>query len=82
MDWGLTKDSKNNMNETKSKYLSKGFWGGVVALASALNLFWQLKTGQTLIGDEELNTLVSNMASVAGAVLAIYGRMVANKQIK
>lgn len=56
--------------DSKSWYTSKTIWGAIVAIVGA-------------IGDITMNGLnVANATAIAGALVAIYGRLVATTTIK
>lgn len=67
------------MTNTKPWYASKGVWGGLIATgATLLNAFGIEVT------PEDQNTLISGvtqMVAVGGAVVAVFGRIVANSRI-
>lgn len=67
------------MDELKPLVQSKTFWGAVVALGgSALSLgHYTLSTADAA----QLVDLISGIASALGGLIAIYGRLVASKQI-
>ncbi len=67
------------MSEVKTLFSSKTFWGAFVAvLAGALPLLgYQIGAAD----QAELINSVSGLASAAGGLFAIYGRIVASKRI-
>lgn len=68
------------MNEFKDLSASKTFWGAAVAVAgAALQL-----AHCTLTPDDAARAvdLLSSMATAAGGLVAIYGRVVATKRIR
>ena len=68
------------MDETKSWYMSKSVWGGLVAVAAAgLAAF-----GYTVGADEQsaLTDIVVAVAGGIGGLIAIVGRVKATKQVK
>jgi hypothetical protein len=68
------------MTEFKVLTQSKTFWGAVVALAgSALALGHYTLTPADAVRAVDL---LSAIASAAGGLLAIYGRIVASKKIR
>lgn len=67
------------MNEVKSLVQSKTFWGAVVALAgSGLTLG---KYTLTPADAAQVVDLIAGIASAAGSLIAIAGRVVASKKI-
>jgi len=68
------------MQGTKNILESKTIWGGIVViLAAAIGL------GHYTISPEDqarLTELLTNGAAVLGGILAIYGRIVASKEVK
>ena len=68
------------MDETKSWYMSKSVWGGMVAIVAAgLAAF-----GYT-VGADDQSVIVDTVVAIAGGlggVLAIVGRVKATKQVK
>ena len=67
------------MNEFKALTQSKTFWGAVVALAgSALTLG---RYTLTPADAAQAVDLLSGIASAAGSLVAIYGRVVASRKI-
>jgi hypothetical protein len=67
------------MNEFKALTQSKTFWGAAVALAgSALTLGHYTLTPADAA---QAVDLLSGLATAAGSLLAIYGRVVASKKI-
>lgn len=68
------------MNEFKALTQSKTFWGAVVALAgSALTLGHYTLTPADAA---QAVDLISGIAGAIGGLLAIYGRVVATRQIR
>jgi len=68
------------MNEqTKSFLQSKGVWGGLIAFIAAAGGI----AGYSVSAEDmdTLSTLVPSIAGIVGAVIAIYGRVKASKQI-
>lgn len=77
--------NKGNMiMGTKRWYFSKGIWGAVVsALSTALLLFGIVDitpAEQTTITDTIINIAIL-AGQLGGAIMAIYGRIVASKMI-
>jgi hypothetical protein len=67
------------MNEFKALTQSKTFWGAAVALAgSALTLS---RYTLTPADAAQAVDLLSGIATAAGSLLAIYGRVVASRKI-
>lgn len=68
------------MNTTKSALLSKGVWGGVIALiATAVSFFFGIE-----ISGEDQNALLElglQAVGIGGSILAIIGRLVATSRI-
>lgn len=68
------------MEHTKSPFLSKGVWGGVIALfATAISFFFGIEVS----GADQTDLLESVLQIVAagGSVLAIMGRLVATNRL-
>ena len=67
------------MSDVKTLFSSKTIWGALVAvLAGALSLFgFQIGAAD----QTELINAASGLASAAGGLFAIYGRIVASKRI-
>lgn len=68
------------MEDVKHWYYSKTIWGALLAVASSA---LQIKGVQ--IGADDQATIVDSAVSIAGAVgglLAVYGRLTANRQIR
>ena len=68
------------MQEDKAWYQSRSVWGGVVALGAALAGL--VGVGVDTASNEVLVTALSNGAAAAGAVVAILGRLAAQKSIR
>ena len=72
------------MEPTKPFYLSRTFWGAIVALvAAALGLVGREMPAETagLLADDAVQ-LASALVTVVGSAFAIYGRFKAKKKIK
>lgn len=67
------------MDDIKSWLSSKTVWGGVIALTATVAQFF----GFTLTGADQssLSDAIIQIAQAGGAILAIYGRVVASKKI-
>lgn len=68
------------MDETKSWYMSKTVWGGLIAVAAgAAGAF-----GYTIAPDDQAQIVdaVVAVATVAGGLLAVFGRVKASKAVK
>lgn len=67
------------MEEVKSLFASKTFWGALVALVGGIGAIF----GYTIAPADQtaLITDLSGVASAIGSVIAIYGRAVASKKI-
>jgi len=68
------------MNDVKPWYMSKGVWGGVIALLAAiLGAF-----GYALGADDQvaLADIALSIGGAVGGLLAIYGRVKASKGVK
>jgi len=68
------------MNDVKPWYMSKGVWGGVIALLAAiLGAF-----GYALGADDQaaLADIALSIGGAFGGLLAIYGRVKASKGVK
>ncbi|MEM7667527.1 MAG: hypothetical protein AAF317_00055 [Pseudomonadota bacterium] len=59
------------MNTSKGALTSKGIWGGIIAILPQV----------AAIIDPSLPQLVTDGVSVAGGLLAIFGRFTANSRI-
>lgn len=68
------------MSGVKSMLASKGVWGGVVVVLSALLGMFGYQIG--LEDQQALVDAVSNIGALAGGLFAIYGRISATKQIR
>ena len=72
------------MEQTKKWYESKTIWGAIITLASIglgmLGVQIDEQTKQVLIN--EFSALASLVGSIVGTLLAIYGRIKAEKKIK
>lgn len=68
------------MDETKSIFASKGFWGGVMALLAGIGGIF----GYVLAPDDQaaLVEIITAVIASVGGVTAIWGRFRATKQIK
>lgn len=68
------------MNSSKSPFLSKGVWGGVISLiATAVSFFFGIE-----ISGEDQNALLElglQIVAAGGSVLAIIGRLVATSRL-
>lgn len=68
------------MDETKSWYMSKTVWGGLIAVAAgAAGAF-----GYTIAPDDQAQIVdaVVAVATVVGGLLAVFGRVKASKAVK
>lgn len=68
------------MDETKSWYMSKTVWGGLIAVAAgAAGAF-----GYTIAPDDQAQIVdaVVVVATVIGGLLAVFGRVKASKAVK
>lgn len=68
------------MDETKSWYMSKTVWGGLIAVvAGAAGAF-----GYTIAPDDQAQIVdaVVAAATVVGGLLAVFGRVKASKAVK
>ena len=69
-----------SLYDEKTWYQSKAVWGGVVAVVAAVAGYFGLP-----LGEADQAALVDAALAVAGAVggiLAIYGRVTAEKQVR
>ena len=67
------------MDETKQWYLSKTVWGALVAIAASL-----LRGMGLELGPDAQSQLADDFVSLAGAIgglIAIYGRLTAEKRV-
>jgi LytS/YehU family sensor histidine kinase len=62
------------MEESKSIFASKTFWGAIVAVIAGVAALFKID-----LGDQE--ALATVIASLVGAIIAIYGRIKAVKKI-
>jgi protein-S-isoprenylcysteine O-methyltransferase Ste14 len=68
------------MNEMKPWYQSRSIWGGIVALAAAIaGLFGVSLDAAT---HEALAAALTSAAAAIGAVVAILGRLAAQKTLR
>lgn len=76
----MTNGMTKSLNPPKPWYLSKGVWGGVVALGSTLAGF----VFGIEISAEDQGDLVETalqVAAAAGSIMAIIGRVIATSRI-
>ena len=67
------------MNNFKGVLSSKGVWGGVIVVLSALLGMFGYTIG--LEDQQALTDAVSQIGAMVGGLLAIYGRVTATKRI-
>lgn len=70
---------ESEMNEVKSLFASKTFWGALVAVAAGvLGLF-----GYTVTPEDEMWLVdsIAGVAAIAGGLVAVYGRIRTSKRI-
>lgn len=68
------------MEHTKSPLLSKGVWGGVIALfATAVSFFFGIEVPEA--DQTVLLEAVLQIVAAGGSILAIIGRLVANSRL-
>lgn len=67
------------MNNFKGMLSSKGVWGGLIVVLSALLGMFGYSIG--LEDQQALVDAVSQLGAIIGGVLAIYGRITATKRI-
>ena len=67
------------MNNFKGMLSSKGVWGGLIVVLSALLGMFGYQIG--LEDQQALVDAVSQLGAIIGGVLAIYGRITATKRI-
>ena len=67
------------MNNFKGVLASKGVWGGLIVVLSALLGMFGYQIG--LEDQQALVDAVSQLGAMIGGVLAIYGRITATKRI-
>lgn len=67
------------MDNAKSLFASKTFWGAVIALAGGVGAIF----GHTIPATDQASLVddLSGIATAIGSVVAIYGRMVASTQV-
>lgn len=70
--------------ETKKWYQSKAVWGGIIAVASGvLGIFGkQIDPATQEFLSQSAVEIATTITTIVGGILAIYGRMRANKVIK
>ncbi|MDY8109139.1 hypothetical protein U0C82_08270 [Fulvimarina sp. 2208YS6-2-32] len=68
------------MIDQKEWYRSRTVWGGLVALGAALGGLWGLEVSAPM--QETITTTLLDMAAAIGALVAIYGRLAADKTLK
>lgn len=68
------------MDDEKSWYRSKTIWGGLVALGAALAGLWGVEIGGT--ESDALALALSQAGAAVGALVAILGRLAAEKTIR
>jgi hypothetical protein len=67
------------MDEVKALTQSKTFWGAVVAILAALASIGHYSISSA--DQASLAELLTSLATIAGSLCAIYGRVVASKMI-
>lgn len=67
------------MSGIKGALASKGVWGGLIVVLSALLGLFGYQIG--LEDQQALVDAVSQLGAISGGVLAIYGRITATKRI-
>ena len=67
------------MNNFKGMLSSKGVWGGLIVVLSALLGMFGYTIG--LEDQQALTDAVSQIGAIVGGLLAIYGRITATKRI-
>ena len=67
------------MNNFKGVLSSKGVWGGLIVVLSALLGMFGYTIG--LEDQQALTDAVSQIGAIVGGLLAIYGRITATKRI-
>ena len=65
--------------ETKQWYLSKGVWGGIVA--AVIGVLSMFGVGAVNAEQETITELIMQIVSVIAGIVAVYGRITANKNI-
>lgn len=66
--------------ETKKWYQSKAIWGGIVAVASGLAGLIGVEIDEQT--QQDIVNVIVEVGSVVGGVMAIYGRLKANKEVR
>lgn len=66
--------------ETKKWYQSKAVWGGIVAILSGLAGLVGVNVDEQT--QEDITNIIIEASSIIGGVLAIYGRMQADKRVE
>jgi uncharacterized membrane protein len=69
-----------NMDEMKSWYMSKAVWGGLIAVAAGIAGAFGLTIGQE--EQAQLVDIIVVLATSAGGLLAVIGRVKATKEVK
>lgn len=67
------------MPETKPWYLSRGVWGGLIALAIAAASAFGYSVAETDV--EQLQSLATSLVAAASGILSILGRIRASKKL-
>ncbi len=69
--------------DTKKWYLSKGVWGSlIVVIVIVLRVVGQPEVATVIEGESEtISTWIFDLATIVGAVIALYGRIKASKEI-
>lgn len=70
------------MNQTKPAWQSTTIWGALLVIISTVNQLFQLRTGNVLVTNQELDLVINSVVALVGAGMAIRGRIKAVKVIK
>ncbi|MBA4783829.1 MAG: hypothetical protein H2045_11515 [Rhizobiales bacterium] len=68
------------MTETKPWYLSRAVWGALIAIAASI-----AATFGILLGEQDQASLTEAILQISGAIgalVALYGRLVASRRLK
>lgn len=69
----------NTMNDVKQWFQSKAIWGAIAALGALIGPVFGLDLGSGNVG--ELQIAINDLIAAIGAIVALYGRIVATSKI-